>query len=255
MLRHDLGTVTALQFNICPSWQFEDIVDELDCTFQSAAFNRRSLAWDCDDVALLDRGPMRIALGWVSPQNSNESWYLIVAVGPSPEAGGNAPDPEACAAVAQRITERAEKYLPLENIFRSDANMPVDAELIDTVVEHLLDYKRTDVSPKADNIDEDLSTLKPYWARMDWARLAFESRNGVKDSTANATAPGTRDPDEAKIKQVREVLCEIYAEKAISLPMHICLYTFSLSMALQVPSVGIAMFVYNILREDFLPFT
>ena len=92
MENSSFGTVSALQFQARPELNFVDIVEEFDIAFQMADSPTRGLKWDCDDVAILDRDLLRIALGWVEPSDEDQPWYLIIGVGPSPDMQGNPAD-------------------------------------------------------------------------------------------------------------------------------------------------------------------
>ena len=200
---------------------------------------------DCDDIAILDRGPIRVALAWVrpSPGIRKSHWYLIIAVGPSPAFKGAVPDVTKMATLGDRIIQQANAHLAADSVLRCEVVRPINSEYIDLV---------TDLVLSADDTGIDGSVAQPILhcdARPAKARPDRPLQMPKTPHTDKVTPD-----DHARIQTLRQVLSETDAEKPISLPMHLTIYTFSLSMALQVPPVGIAMLVYTILREDALSF-
>lgn len=237
------GTAAALQFSNRPSLSFEAIVGEFDAKLRGGADGQRHMTRDCDDIAILDRGPIRVALAWVRPGQRKSHWYLIIAVGPSPVSKGVVPDVTKMAALADKIIQQADARLTSDSVLRCEVVRPINSDYIDLV---------TDLVLSADEAGADGPVAQPILhcdARPAKARPCRPLQMPQTSHTDKVTSD-----DHARIQTLRQVLCEIDPEKPISLPMHLTIYTFSLSMALQVPPVGIAMLVYAILREDALSF-
>ena len=247
------GTAAALQFSNRPPLSFDDIVGEFDAKLLSGADGKRRMTRDCDDIAILDRGPIRVALAWVRPGQRKSHWYLIIAVGPSPEATGPVPGDATLTALADKIISRAEARLPTDSVLRCEVVRPINSDYIDLVTELLLsaDDASADES-SADDLSVDGPAAQPT--------LHCDARPPKARPCRPLQMPHTPHTDKvatdehARTEMLRQILSEVDPEKAISLPMHLTVYTFSLSMALQVPPVGIAMLVYAILREDALSF-
>lgn len=248
MACQDFGTVAALQYSARPRLDFVDIVEEFDIAFQSGAANQRRLTWDCDDVAIFDRGALRIGLGWMQPGTPGQPWYLIVAVGASPEAGDMPVDRQVCEDLASRIIERTGLYLPHDAVFRSDAAQPVDAGLIDAVTERLAASMAEPGSPpaRADPAPRKAATRGP----MPWLG-AWRGRVHPKPPASPEIDPMELNAESAAMRRLREALCDTTPEAEITLPMHLSIYALGATMLMQAPPVGAALLVYTVLREEF----
>ncbi|MFX0544692.1 hypothetical protein ACEWPL_004015 [Roseovarius sp. S1116L3] len=257
---------------------FESLVGEFDRKLTRTGGGQSHLTRDGDDIAIFDRGPIRVALGWVAPGLRKKNWYLIMVVGPSPEATGPVPDDAAMSAMANRVLKHAEARFPTDSVFRCDVDRQIDSDLIDYMTEAVLSTDAPIVPAPVEplvNHGEDLSKTRASWsphilhahrdahetptrprARKKPARLqAGHLVSTALDEPPQQEAAHEGDDEQDRMARIRQILTEIDPEQAISLPMHLTLYTFSLSMMLHVPSIGAALFVYNLLREDSLPFT
>lgn len=278
MHSHYLGKAAALQFSARPPVDFHDIVAEFERKLDRAGGGQNHTIRDGDDIAIFDHGPIRVALGWVRPSQEKPNWYLIVAVGPAPNAAVPIPDGATMSALADRILKRAEARFPTDSVFRCEVDREIDSDFIDLVTELVLSTEVSETPAPVDgpvNYNEDLSKTCASWsshvlqAHRDDGEAQAKPRSKARPvELHNGRLVGATpfyqvpqmieeedDDENDRLGQVRQILTEIDPEKAISLPMHLTLYTFSLSMMLQVPSVGAALLVYNLLREDVLPFT
>ena len=211
MSYNKFGTVAVLEYRKKPKIGFLDIVEEFDISFQMADTGRRSITWDCDDVAILDRETLRIALGWIEPRKPGASWHLVIAVGCSPQGEKCPPAFGYFEAMSQHIVENTNSYLPYDTMMQGDASCAIGSELIDLVAD-LID---TSADQKADNT--------PYIAPDDMILTAD-------------------DEPEPNISLVT-------IDSEISLPKRLTIYTLSCSFMLQVPPIGAFMLVYSLLRD------
>ncbi len=271
------GTAAAFEFASRPPISFEMLVGECDRKLSRAGGGQSQLTRDGDDIAIFDRGPLRVALGWVAPGLRKKNWYLIMVVGPSPMPKGPVPDDAAMSAMANRVLNHAEARFPTDSVFRCDVDRQIDSDLIDFMTEAVLS---TDAPSAPDSGDHPVNYGEdPLKRRVSWsphillahqdAEVAFARPNcrkrAIRVQSGRLVAAGLNAPpcpavaqesddERNRLAQLRQILTEIDPEQAISLPMHLALYTFSLSMMLQVPPVGAALLVYNLLREDALTF-
>ena len=223
------GSVAALQYNSLPDMEFADFVEEFDISFQMIENQKRSLSWDCDDVAIVERDTIRVALGWLAPDKDGAPYYIIIAVGPNPKVKHNPPDPAYYAALAKYITERTNRFLPHDAVMLGTASRPVGIELIDVVADLL--------KLSADAAPDDMAPGQPNRAR------GWRGRKAASDHLHHTTKP--------KHHSGRG---DIIALPASSPPKRLTIYALSCTLMLQVPAIGAFMFVYAILR-DTVPVT
>lgn len=205
------GTIAVLEYRKKPQLGFADIVEEFDISFQMADTGQRSLTWDCDDVAILDRESLRIALGWIEPFDPGASWHLVIAVGSSPAGDERPPVPGYFEAMSQHIVDHTDSYLPYDTVMQGEASCPIGSELIDRVAD-LLESSTGQIADSA-----------PYVAPQDFI-LTSEDEPMIDISLVST-------------------------DKEISLPKRLTIYTLSCSFLLQVPAVGAFMLVYSLLRD------
>jgi len=254
------GTVAALQFAERPPLDFADIVEEFDIAFQTGSVRQRRLTWDCDDVAIFDRETVRVALGWMQPDAPGQPWYLIVAVGNSPEVPAAPVSRDFCENLATHILERTQEYLPYDAVYRSEADRPVDAELIDAVTEQLMQAANAASGPvqpatasgtHAATLHEHAIQGAPSW----YSHLLKNFRRPIANEHANINA-GVHmkmglDEEDDDMRKLRESVCGTTEETEITLPMHLSIYALGATMLIQAPPVGAALLIYTVLREEF----
>ena len=230
------GTVSALQFHTRPELDFADIVEEFDIAFQMVDSPTRSLKWDCDDVAILDRDTVRVALGWIEPAEKNQPWYMIVAAGPTPELHDSPPESGFYAAFLAYIVERTAEFLPYDAALFGDASQPVGTLLIDTV---------TDLLRLSENATPDDRAPDPASENI-WNEAPIGSASATRETRKQ------RMREQARARQDWDIDGHAVPQiAAISLPKRLTIYTLSYSLLLQIPAIGAFLFVYTILRDSF----
>lgn len=128
------NTVAQLLFTAPPALNFARLVNDLGAAFRNCPAEGRTLAWDHDDLAILDVQGSRIILGWVTDLAGAHRACLSVGVGhgPGPGAPGLAARQ---ATVARMIVERVSgRYLP-DAVLWHETNDRLDADLIDRLTE------------------------------------------------------------------------------------------------------------------------
>ncbi|MDR9395667.1 MAG: hypothetical protein RI571_15340, partial [Roseovarius sp.] len=135
------GTVTALEYRTCPDLDFADIVEEFDIAFRMVDATKRSLTWDCEDIAIIERDNLRVCMGWLPPEQPGAPWYLVVAVGPTARdrttSQATFMGREGLDYLTDRIIERTSEFLPADAVMRGEAGQPVGPDLIDNLLELL----------------------------------------------------------------------------------------------------------------------
>lgn len=240
--------ILAFQFDERPVLGFLDIVEEYDAAFQACVINRRHLTWDCDDVAIFDCTGMRVALGWMEPETTGRPWFLVVALGASPDPGETPVAPQTTQALIERIRARTEAGLPFDALHQSTTDKPIGAALLDAICARLASET---VAPAHQPAQSEVATVtEPIAAAPSIAPDAAAPQTCPPRRGAGDAEIGLSEEDD-RMRRLREALCGTTDEIALSAPMHLSVYALGATMLLQVPPVGAALLVYTLLREDF----
>ena len=225
MSRYPHGHIAALEYHHPPEMDFPDIVEEFDIALQHLSTQVRSLTWDGEDIALIDRETLRIALGWLPPLSENAPHYLVIAVGPK-DARRPAPlEAEAYDMLLRRVIDRVREYLPFDAVLRGAANQPIASGLMDATFE-LLANTAGDVPPD----------------RAGRARRAKAKKTAAQHSTAdNARPRQCRPMDDVDDAQL--------VPPEASVPIRLTIVTVGMTLFLHAPPIGAALLTYTFLRE------
>ncbi len=250
------GSVVALEYRRQPRMSFADIVEEFDIAFQMIDTQTRGLTWDCDDIAIIERDAVRVALGWLPSPGPGASCYLIVAVGPIPGGKPARAGEESYEFLSQRIIERTYEFLPFQSVLHGDANQPVGAELIDTVFDLLRlsanampddSHVAAGAGPSIED-DEDLTGAVPPW--MATAGAGSSNRdyaNGYYAHSARATGANQYEVGDEDNNWGDMLLTRASPTQ----PLRLTIHTLALSMVLYLPALGAFLFAYSMLRDVF----
>lgn len=222
MQRHIHGQIAALEYHAQPEMDFPDIVEEFDIALQKLSTQVRSLTWDGEDIALIDRETVRIALGWLPPLTENGPHYLVIAVGPKDARRPARLEAEAYDMLLRRVIERVRDYLPFDAVLRGEANQPIGSALMDATFE-LLASTAGDVP----------------LGRADRAKAKTATANGRSArKTRPRRARPTDDVDDAQL-----------LPPEASVPMRLTIVTVGMTLFLHAPPIGAALLTYTFLRE------
>ncbi len=213
MNRQSYGDIAALEYHDRPGMDFPDIVEEFDIASHGLATQVRRLTWDGEDIALIDRESVRIALGWLPPERKDRPHYLVIAVGPPPRRKGQATfDPNAYTVLLERALERVGSYLPFDAVLRGPSSQAVGIALMDRTFDLL-----GATAPRLSQADIETARSKRNEARNGaWRKEAIEP-------TALPDIP--------------------------SRPMRLTVVTLGMTLFLHVPPIGAALLAYTALRE------
>mgnify|MGYP005852614475 CR=1 FL=1 len=246
MTEQNFGTIAALQFCVPPSQGFEDIVEELDISFRPYGLTRRTLTWDSEDIAIIERDSLRVLLGWLPAVCKGMPSFLVFAVGHATNGGNLLVNRETCEFVKEVLIEHLGSYLNFETVFHAEATQPVETDLVDTVTEILhRDFATpaTRQPPRDENIrgwtrdrayTRDIAQQKGRRKTrlQDLEVLDFDIETDVDTPSTRMT--GTALPDE------------------MSLPKRLTIYTLGATILIYTPPVGAFVLVYSTLR-DLMP--
>ena len=213
MSRQTYGEIAALEYHAPPGMDFPDIVEEFDIASHGLATQVRRLTWDGDDIALIDRECVRIALGWLPPEHDNRPHYLVIAIGPPPQGKRRAAfDPTAYSVLLERALDRVSAYLPFDAVLRGPSAQAVGTALLDRTFDLL-----TSTAPRLSPSDIETARRKRAEARHGaWSEEAIEP-------TALPAIP--------------------------SQPLRLTVVTLGLTLFLHAPPIGAALLTYTALRE------
>lgn len=213
MSRQTYGDIAALEYHGPPGMDFPDIVEEFDIASHGLATQVRRLTWDGDDIALIDRECVRIALGWLPPERADRPHYLVIAIGPPPRRKRRATfDQGAYGVLLERALDRVSGYLPFDAVLRGPSSQAVGAALLDRTFDLL-----TATAPRLSKTDIETARRKRAEARHEaWSEDAIEP-------TALPAIP--------------------------SQPLRLTVVTLGLTLFLHAPPIGMALLTYTALRE------
>ncbi|MET4103168.1 hypothetical protein ABIE58_002607 [Roseovarius sp. MBR-78] len=213
MSRQSYGDIAALEYHGPPGMDFPDIVEEFDISSHGLATQVRRLTWDGEDIALIDRESVRIALGWLPPEREDRPHYLVIAIGPPPRRKGHSPfDPNAYSVLLERALERLGGYLPFDAVLRGPSSQAVGTSLMDRTFDLL-----GATAPRLTS--QDFETAR---------RKRGEARNGAwrKEAIEPTALPNIP-----------------------SQPLRLTVVTLGLTLFLHAPPIGAALLAYTALRE------
>lgn len=239
MTHQSFGTIAALEFPALPPQGFPDIVEELDIAFQLPDTTRRSLIWDSDDIAIIERDNLRVLLGWLPPQRDEDPGFMMMAVGPGREGGNLVISRETSEFIKVTLVEHMSEYLDFKTIFDVDATQQVGTELVDTVVEIL---------------QRDFGRPNTDLTRSAYTRGVKPSRAYTRDIASDASKlqqryPAFEDlspPDETDDEDERD---QDQLDPPPSLAKRLTIYTLGATMLIYTPAVGAALLIYSTLRD------
>ncbi len=129
--------VTQLLYRVTPNLNFAQVIGDLCAAFTRTDGKPADLAWDCDDIAVLDFDAARLVIGFSDNLPGPHAACLTIASGPSPLAGKPAlarPDQVLlCNDVAIRLGIR----FPSDAQQTQSLDAPLTPDLIDRVVDAL----------------------------------------------------------------------------------------------------------------------
>lgn len=246
MTSNSYGSVVAMEFKARPSLSFGDIVEEFDVAFQMVDSRTRSLTWESEDVAIIDRDYVRVAMGWLPSDKRGQPWHLIIAVGCSPTEDLDKIEMSSYDFLADRILDRTNEFLPSTAVLRGEASQPIAPALVET----LFDLLRTDTTELPGDTDtpEDVireSDTAEYADMVDrmqppWAQVDTDEAEYSKEVF-----------DKAEAKMVEDNKIFLLSQSECSEPMRLTIHTLALSMCLYVPPLGAALFAYTMMRDIF----
>lgn len=136
---HD-STIAQFVFDRDPSLNLAVLVTELDAALSRSGAGRRSITWDCDDLAFVDLDGARFTLSYTGDAGIGLPSSLMISVGPGPDSTYDPADrrryEDLCHLLADRLRAR---FAPQQTLWHQVAG-PVTADLVDDLFDRLPDF-------------------------------------------------------------------------------------------------------------------
>ena len=225
------GTVAVLELKSFVSHSFEDIVEEIDLAFRPPGLTRQALIRDGDDIAIIERGPVRIVLGWLADPTQTRAPHLVLAIGRTEDISAVILDDELFRLIKAQLLMHMESYLPVASILHRRADRPVGAPLVDSIASLLLHsgypHTQSHANPQdpADNLQDD-PTQTTYPHKADPAYKVHPKHTDIFEPDFEAHETGNKG----------------------SLPQALTVYTVGATIMMVSPPVGTFVLVYASLR-------
>jgi len=241
ILMQTQGYVVGFEYGACPRMDFNDIVEEFDLAFNLVDAQTRALIWDCDDIAVIERDYLRVALGWLPPDEEDGAWHVIAAVGPTNPHRQPPFIISSFRQIADQIAERMQEVLPPRSVMRGEAHAQIGPDLIDSLFDLLRDTAHTpcDTAPPV----RPTSTTVPDCDKL----LDTRDISGRDDTMYEYDERGI---DTLPMLPPAAALTRWLGQRAEpTKPLRLTIHALALTMMLYVPPVGAFMFVYTMLRD------
>lgn len=216
---------------------FARLVGEIDLHLARHCDGSHRLGWDSDEVAWFDIGNRRILIARADPAPEGYCACLTVAAGPAPYdrfARG-----EACIAADPRklcaqLVESVLRHNPTDTIVWQESSAPLDAELVDALIEMVPPRAEIDAITGADKAAADLGTRKGQAAnsRPHLPAVDLEKLHRVRAALYNEDETG---------KPLAE---------APSTQLRLATHALNCTLLVVYMPVGAAMMTYSMLRGE-----
>lgn len=262
----DDSTIAQFVFDRDPALNLGLLVKELDAALERSGAGRRSITWDCEDVAFLDLDAVRFTLSYTGEAAIGLPASLMISVGPGPNSRHDAADRRRYEGLCHLIADRLRaRFAPRETLWHQVAG-PVTTDLVDDLFDRLPDLSNgppktlTRRSAPAEAIRafpeteegmpvsfvEKAMAIKA--AKAERARAAMQ--HGSRGQTGAAPAndlPGSN-PNSPELTRVRAALYPAPEAPPQNVRMRLAASTLDVTlMAVYLP-MGAAMLTCSLLR-------
>lgn len=232
MYRQKQGSIAAFGYRQPPAAGFPDIVNAIDALLQKTDAQPRTIRWSGNNIAIIDRVGVRIALGFLPPSTVDRYTHLVIAVGERPHE----PDDDILSVsnihMADKLAHRVRDDMPFDTIMRGETPETVDEELIWALFDLL--RQTSAAAPEADV-------------------AANHDKAPDPAAVAVASAQDAHNFGVILAEDVPKNRCRAptwFSRRAHpSRPLRLTIHTFALSVMLYSPPLGAFLFTYSILRD------
>ncbi len=277
--RQPASTIAQFVFTHDPALNLPLLVKELDRALQRSGAGLRKIAWDGDDLALLDVEGARFTLSYSTDAATGPA-SLMISVGPGT---GGPSDPvdrrrhdELCHLIANRLQLR---FAP-ERMLWHQVTGPVTADLIDDLFDRLPDFDMAEQPPASQVRSETAKVLRAFPETKDIGAVSFAekaralkaakieraqaaARVAAQDATqaaAQAAAPSKTAPvmtpansQPAPNPEMARLRAALYpaaspAQPAQTVRLRLAASTMDMTLMIVCLPAGAAMLTYSVLR-------
>ncbi|MEL6410104.1 MAG: hypothetical protein AAGK67_14625 [Pseudomonadota bacterium] len=225
MYQENESSIAAFGYREAPSVDFPRFVHEIDMLLQKTDKVPRQILWPEDNIAMIDRDGLRIALGFLPPSENERFSYIIVGVCTLEDLTYGVQKISNMHLV-DKLVQRIKVDIPYDTIMRGETPEPVNEALLYS----MFDLLRAAFVPEGKRSDSD-------------------SVGVAADETAMASYGVILSDDvEKKLSQMPPKL----ARTKPPLPVRLVIHALALSVTLITPPLGAFLFTYSVLR-DFFP--
>lgn len=266
------STIAQLLFVHPPLPDFSAIVSELDKALDRCPAERRSVTWDCEDVAFFELDDMRVALSISDAPDNGFLSCLAISVGPNMIGAQESALTRRHEGLCRMIADGVQQRYPVEAILWHQAESPVTSETL---------YNLLDALPKRADLDRleceiEIMAANDAPAAPQPAVLAARAR--IAASTARAADPANQPVPDATtvaandipdlprlfvedLRRVREALYPEEAEGYVAPPdkgalaRRLAAHTMNTTLIMVSLPVGGALLTYSVLRGEDMRLT
>lgn len=131
-------TVAVLFYALPPAINFARLVADLDAALAAIPHDERHLAWDCDDVAMVDIDGGRLVFAWAEKLPGTLPACLALAIGPGPDPARPDTLTPRAEELARSIVGRIATRLPAASTVWTTVDGVMTAERLDTLIDTLI---------------------------------------------------------------------------------------------------------------------
>ncbi|NAZ35549.1 hypothetical protein [Rubellimicrobium sp. CFH 75288] len=264
-------TIGQLVYPEPPRLNFARLVSDLHAALSGCGVQDRALAWDHDDVAIIDVGGSRVALSLAEDLGRCKGAAITVTTGFGlDDRGGDTRLAQRQAVLARLIAGRiAERFPPAETIWTDSPEIATSdlfdrlndalAQRLDAEESERTRRKTRERSNRARRLREP-ADVEPILARLE-RRLASRAaadqarREGREPPSPEAdagaggeTAPPPLRSGWLEAAEVRETLAALRADNRPSAPLRLAGHMMDATLMVVALPVGAAMMTYGLVR-------
>lgn len=151
--------VSQLLYRAIPDLNFAQIVGDLSQSFSVEPNKSPALAWDCDDIAVLDLHSARIVIGFSDNLPGPHAACVTIATGQSPLANAAVLSAADQHALNLSVAERIQSRFPNDELRTFNVDHALTSDLIDHVVDDL--FQKVDAASHLSQPKEKLADEMP----------------------------------------------------------------------------------------------
>ncbi|MDP3959362.1 MAG: hypothetical protein Q8Q26_04695 [Pseudorhodobacter sp.] len=263
------SSIAQLLFTQPPLPNFAAIVGELDTALDRCPADRRSLSWDCEDVAIFEIDDMRVVLGNSEAPGNGFLSCLAISVGPNMIGAQESALTRRHEGLCRMIADGVQQRYPVEAVLWHEAEGPVTSDTLDNLLDAL--PNRTDLDRLECEIEivtaNDAPAAPQPAVLAARARIAASTARAANQPVPDAATVAANDiPDLPRLfvedlRRVREALYPEEVEGYVAPPdkgalaRRLAAHTMNTTLIMVSLPVGGALLTYSVLRGEDMRLT